>query len=1159
MMSEDLRISLTQWQNIFPPDLECSAICSVDIPHDLVKYSLLDDSEILGFIVFGTYTGEIIRWGLIESDCIPLSVSFGHTKKIVSIQNCTFPGNKFCFASLSTDGVLCIWSALDGICMCKKTGILPDGAQKMASCGEHLLISGAFPNLYLFNTNIGQITQILHPAMRSVRGISFLKLSDSKLIFTIDGKGAATYSKIEEYLNPTQGNPIKTKTTKIIMGNPSTIALTCSISPNFKYIISIHKDFYTITNLCIPNFPQMNIDKQGVMDAVWLSDDYFALVTYSGTVELYIIPDIFPKTEEELTPKTHAQIISNQLQKDLNVNVDGGFLNTDEFNKYAFQVAKYYKNMELPQQCVLIEGGVPFPILSKCQGEVMFGYGDSFALGCHHFNEYSLHTIYDEGTKEITSQCLEIENGIVKHIYNGCYDGSIMIYSPTTQTTQTILNVHKKMVNEICTCGDYWFSAGKDAIVKAFSLKTNEHVKTFENFISPVSIFLRPESKTGIECDDYLFCLTESGCLSIIDINTLENVFNMTGHDDQVQEIFVHPLTQMLIVKAKSLYFWSLATGNLESLMSGNAMTSYLNSMRPNCIQIKHFGDIVEGIVFEQVMYGDRSLRVIDIDVMKTAPILKKYLENNMNTELKTMMLNFPNIALIAEIFNSKVLTYLNEKCSTHYGYSFLFGFVGHSHVHTVFLQKTRHATIYEISPQVSGLLLTTRMILASSMACHPVLRNVMESLLKMTLNDMTTNYKHFQNPSLPILFKYVSVCDQELQDLLMKFIEFYPEKTRMEWLHNFEKIYHMSKIDRELFLFTWVGLGITLLKSLDSSNIKSIAQRIIHFSNSSSHFKTFAGYLIEKGLISFSEDIHLMKGIIQATVDEFGESDRLLLLLEKVPIPYIQLTKESLINSDERVGSTLLSQIVNYICNKNADEEKQQLFLGMLIHAQTCSKTLQDLLFIQYKKIDIFFKWFSFNNQIKILAYATKTGVVYITKFIENHAPATKRDRSNSHSNRMTANSNQKFSSTSSLIDISEILPFKCKNITAVYNIGKKSIDQVEIDASGKYLFALSKEDGSFYQILMTEKESSLQLSVILTLQTETNAQLVWKGSDELCIKANNNIIKTITLNENKEKKGKESSSKKSKDGDKNSKETSSETSARKLMKRRRSNSSKF
>ena len=979
-MLKDLKISLTSWDDIVTPHVKYSALCTTTL--DYLSNSFLE-RKIDSIITVGTFTGEIIRWIEVggREGFIPFNVSFAHSTKIISIKNCTNPGYTLSTASLSLDGTLCIWSTIDGICLAKYENLFPEGCQMMEAFDEYLAIAGAFPLVYIFNINEGKIVKVLHPTNRYTVALSFIK-SKEVFLFNLDCKGSATYTCVND----------ETKTCKVQLTDPNKTLLQARVSPNFNYLLSLYTNSFVVTNLLVQGFPSITVKFANPMNCVWVNNTKFTIVSYVDPVVTYILIDGSSVTPEHCE-ETHTKLISFISGKDI---FDLGP------SVQAPQVTKP-EPIQITDN-VTINGGTLFTCLTSYKNTTIIGYGDSmFFLPTNkeltNMREASLSTFFKEHDDMVTSQCLEVsdkscihlpdkttkEEKTIKSIIDGTEKGNIRITNIKDKTCKEIKGIHNGPIVQICTLEQYLFIAYADFSVVVYDLIKEKVVHIFQHFISPITLFCMPEKPTNSISDHFLFCLTKKGNISVIDAHDFKRLFAFTGHDGDVQGIYIHPATDMLIVNAKSLYFWSMRTGNLESIVNGNMKYTYLREFEKSLIKVVHFGEAIEGFVFEQLEFGGRSMRVIDVDVKITASKIHDILFDGEHCDLKDIIPNMPNFPLVAEVLTNETLNYINSISGTNYKQTMQMGFVGDKQVHTVYLYKNFRKVIKDVSSNVSAILLSTKIIYAVSLSAHPQFFEKMKEMF-----SRQPDFEHLKVPSVVALFRYVSEFNTRFQEMLIKVIKLYPEEIRKRWYKNLRSFGDKCILLHDALSFAYLGVGTTILHDLSEEDKIDIASKIAQFIGSKK-FNCFASNLYRFNIEQFENFKTATKKAIEQTVVLYNETgdeskiERLNFYIERVPHIFLtEMVENCKENGNMKIAAALFHQVVKNICKEKSRSQYTAQFITTIIEKSfVFPKDFVKSLLIQMSEAHT---WFSFKPEANLVAYCSGiVGTMFITKFVGN------------------------------------------------------------------------------------------------------------------------------------------------------------------------------
>ena len=795
-----LGIALVDWKKVAPPDIEYTALMVCDFQKTPVQtYEVKGRLEAVLFV--GCYTGEIIRWMILDTCVHPVTASFAHTSKVVQFSTCCFPIIRYAVASLSFDGTLAIWNAIDGLCIRSYKNILPNGCQRIATSKtamEVAVVSGAFTNFYVVNIQSGVVTQEIRPVALRPICLSFYSVGNKEWLFTMESNGCASYTPITA-----------SGSKRIRLFNATKKVLIAAVpSPDFSYLIVVYTTGYGLVALCRYGFPKhVEEELPGINTAVWLDKRRYIVVMHNGSYRMYAV-------DPSLDERPHAELLAPmEPTGEPPIRSSVSWMNEEQLSQYKAKVdtimnplspntpfsplsttSQDSEAVELqtgkfaPRYLLTAEVLLPMPLVCTWKNEVVLGFGDTIIIGARSYAEFSLRTYFKNRSDSITCQCFLLIDKIVEGIVLGRNDGYVVVnkFAGFGKSKTMLPQRHEGRVVSMCTTLEYLFTSGQDAVVNVYSLRDLTFVRAISIFVTPVLSFRRVSCKTKTHYDRFLFCVSEDRNVAVIDLKGLANVLICTGHDFDIEHIYLHPAMHILIIQARSLYFWSITTGNLESIVTGNEMGRYLQNGFEHFVEIippknRHFG-----ISYVPTRFGSMILRVANIDIEKLAKNIEYRLTQFLSKDLKTALSNLHNLQFVMEMLSGKARKRISQAVVPDFTKSFRIGTIGSDDVPTVYLPGTNVTgkVHWQISPQVTAAVTVTRVWLSHALRAHPELAENQSKYFRQRPFSTISKIPGFQKPDVYLLFKYTSNAPDPVRRVIIDLVSAaFSAEERKSWL----------------------------------------------------------------------------------------------------------------------------------------------------------------------------------------------------------------------------------------------------------------------------------------------------------------------------------------------------------------------------------------
>lgn len=530
--ASDLFISLANWSRVEAPKFEISSlyVCTSE-SNELAK-------NVAGVVFAGSMSGQIARFYIFKDDsCMPISLSFGHSSKVVDFSACKFPLFQNAVSSLSWDGTVCLWNVHDGICVKRYEKLLPDGCQKIAmskTAIEIAVVSGAFTPIYVINVHTGVITQAIRPTSRFVVGLEFYASKDSEWLFAMDHNGLASYTSL---------TPSTATSHKMRIVRPEQKILCALPSPDFTYLLVVYSSSWSIVDICFEHWPFVTQKTQNpILKAVWLTERQIGIIEIDGTVSDWEVPetkshhihadllkrmtqehDVIKSSLETATSMTGKEEVDLAKIREDKESILNPFLRCDEPKKKVmssrgsetFDPNEGEEEAAKPILRGHATGQMNMPCLAGWNGKPLIGYDDIICIVANDFAEYRLSSgfNYADPNTAVTAQCLLHNDNEILGVAEGLRNGQIIIrwlrndkhLSKTKHWKHStfqkkghkanhpkVLNVntsHYGKVVALFATRRYLFSSGKDCLVHILSLPDFALLTTISIFTAPVVSF----------------------------------------------------------------------------------------------------------------------------------------------------------------------------------------------------------------------------------------------------------------------------------------------------------------------------------------------------------------------------------------------------------------------------------------------------------------------------------------------------------------------------------------------------------------------------------------------------------------------------------------------------------------------------------------------
>ena len=1063
--SRDLYVSLINWTRFKAPSFQMSALHVFEYSEQLPKIdekkssdnSKKSSKDIKAIAFAGSYKGEIARFYIYEKDTVPVSLSFGHSSKIVEFALYRMPIFLDGIASLSVDGTICLWNVADGICLNKFENILPNGCQHFAisrKAIELCVVSGAFAPVYVVNIQEGKVIQQIHPCNSFISGISFFSTKTCAWLFTIDSTGCATYTT----LTPTTATSHKIRLIAPEKGEHILIA-----QPNFDYSYLFAATCHTIyiINLTTPEFSYHHYHTDNVvLNACWIDDYTVGFIQMDGHFSAYEFPKPpnDPKFSNEyviskLIDSASDSISSSLKSSDLNepdTNINVKLLNpfsNDIPEPLWIHHSPERRALENKDVTVITDGNAELfnPLISGYRGKLVIGFDDSISVVDQDFEEYSLSSAFKKtDNKSVTAQCFLKLNDKVVILVEGTMEGKVNVrFLSQNRKKIKLRHSHKGKVVALYAFQNYLFTSGDDCFVHIYSVfpknsqKKFHLVQTLCHFTSPVISFCKATRETGTNINNCIFCVTRENVVSMIDVTDMQNKRVMSGHDGRVKRMWLHPPSKMLLIECNSLYFWSLVSSNLESIITGYKKKQFLDSLGDSYIPISQMHHEKNGMKIYPLAIGSTSFETCMVNVKKISKIVKAKILASPTLPIHYFDLLLPNFPLIYEILPEKVRRYikkhsaevaqfeqptptklsskvntsspnisLNQKPSSIFtssgnlGFSpmtkvvdiskmkskFTLSFVGSNMVPTLILPsfKITKKMRWKISPYASSIILSTRTALSAAFMSHIEFKDKWRGLFKLNTNDITKHISNFHSSSIFHILRFVFNCPNEVHAFLLDLISSYPLDLRREWLERLKNSAQQYPYYYDLFTFIGCSLAETMLKEISHSQLNESLKELLETAESD-EVGPYAREMIARKFDEYKKAPILskekLKSIINKVASNAGKNDSdrfsLSIFFKKIGELCLDIASQKA-QKGEQIAAAFLNEIASVVSEKvniSNSEFSREMEILLIGLERLPQKDIDKI----YKNINQNMQWFSFSAKTHSVAYGEANGNVGI------------------------------------------------------------------------------------------------------------------------------------------------------------------------------------
>jgi len=1009
MNDNDLFTSMVNWKRLYHPSFNCSAIYVCDFSKKPFPAHVID-GKVEAIVFSGSHRGTVARWYILEEKAQVVSFQFGHNSKIVQFDRCSYPDIKKAVVSLSHDGTICIWGIYDGYCHAKFERICPEGCQRIAvsrTYVEKAVISGSFSHLYIVNIQSGQVLTKIRPSNQFYTCLTIYPAS-TEWLMTVNSKGCAHYTCLANNQPYSQA--------VLLYSSRDSIVLNAFPSPSFRFLLLILSDGYAVISLTTPGFPAFtDHEMTSIGSAVWTSEDNYVIVKMNGSLFSYQVFDPSPmNTHESVLIKTFSQHEGSETN--LSFIHSHKFLSNPAFlaplaDDEIDENEESYNDLKPPirsssnesmdriilDQPELIydvnsNSGMYMPALAAFKESILLGDHENLIVGCQDFQEYQLKSSFKPRNHPITAQDYLVVGNEIIAVVEGSLQGKISIRfvkfgddkKPKKQRTKVH---HKGKVTALCVTDHYLVSAGEDCLLYIFRLMDFELVAKHYHFTAPVDQILRVSRNTDTLIDDMIFCVTRNNVISMISLIDHESKRILSGHDANIKHLWYHPFTELLLVDCTSLYLWSLASGNLETIMAGHQKEQFLKDSLQFLVEIKPPLRKHSHFMIKPLRFGGLSLNIIMIDIHFLAKEIANVLVSNPNIPINEALSLIPNFPLVVELISERTLRHFHELGSHLNSLSFTMGTVGASRVLSIWSPTIRFSgkQLWQVSSLISATILAQRAMLSFAMKVHHLFSQNYISLFNIDPSTLTSAVHDFHPPSLIHLFRFLLMCSAEIHNYVLDVLKRYPESTRLEWSKRLQESFRLFPHLRTTYGLVSAAISTTLIDHLPPEAIRDAVNQMISLMSVDT-MKFFVRELLARGMHKYAPLVDDVKSLIKVSAESCSSMNDPMLesCVTTLPAKFIETTKEMIESGRTNVSSIMTQHLLSALSKGSIHSEYIHDSAGALIRA--CEKLGHAALTHGLKAFDDEVHWFSYNSEKHLIAFGSHEGKLSCAQRRDNY-----------------------------------------------------------------------------------------------------------------------------------------------------------------------------
>ncbi|OHT13747.1 hypothetical protein TRFO_16078 [Tritrichomonas foetus] len=593
--------------------------------------------------------------------------------------------------------------------------------------------------------------------------------------------------------------------------------------------------------------------------------------------------------------------------------------------------------------------------------------------------------IKDDGEDMVTAQCYYLEKKTCIAVIEGKNNGVIRIKYFNGQKKKRLKVHHKGRVVALCTRKRFLFSSGKDCVLNVFSLENFALLTVYPHFVSPVTSFLSVDKKTHTSIDKCLFCLTADGKISVIDISTPKTqlLFILSGHESSVERIYFHPPTKLLLVQCRSLYFWSMITGNLESIMNGHQMFKYIDNAKDSLVEVTRLFTSKKGVRYIPTRFGSLNLHVPEIDISSLAKNVQTSLKKHKNDDLKTALLHVPNFPLLYNLLSGKAKKALSAECKFDFHSDSKMSFSGANHVTTVYLIPFKGKNHWQVSPQITTTILAARIVFSYILREHSFIENNWNKMFRKS-DSLFQKVTNFQHPDFYYLVKFCIDSPLNIHQYIYRLLQTHMYDERKKWVTNILSAASVFPNQKEILQALSSVIKASLIDSMDGKQISNLAQSLYNIqANRHDKIGIFSREIIGLYLDKMTQYIPDMKILLYNVLrdNNYQTSSQKIIdyFVQNIQSKSLDYCRKSLEKNDKKVNLSIFNNLTNTIISYPKNDFIEDCAL-LLIDA--CIYANYNDLIPLFTKINENTSWFYYQSDSKTFAIGTRVGYLFVYKY---------------------------------------------------------------------------------------------------------------------------------------------------------------------------------
>ncbi|KAK8891471.1 hypothetical protein M9Y10_028680 [Tritrichomonas musculus] len=584
----------------------------------------------------------------------------------------------------------------------------------------------------------------------------------------------------------------------------------------------------------------------------------------------------------------------------------------------------------------------------------------------------------------------------------------------------TLSHSHKGKVVALFTTQKYIFTSGEDCFVHIYEINNEKqvykYVRTLYQFTSPVVGFYRSEMKTSTIIDHSLFCLTRGSIVSMLDLKTLENKRMMSGHDSHIKDIYFHPASMMLLIECNSLYFWSLASSNLESIVTDQKKFMYLqnikNSIKNNDGQFVRIVPVMNyrsGIILHPLKIGSVVFQVPLINLEKLASITRSVVKENLKKPMEDLAKEIPNFHFIYSLFTTIGITQdkidnNNNFANVNKDTQFQIGLVGNKKVVTLLSSECQmtHETIFKTSSLITSMVLATNALFSIAFNGYKHIKQAsIQNLLEEKLKESDSAIFH--------LLQYLFGCSTDVHDLVFRTVSQFSVETRRNWMNRLYESKLQFPNYRRAFTLIKCSLAETMIDEISEDEGIADVNDLFEVIDSESNASPYARRIASKNVDYFVKKLdndktgkvdpeiakktkndffnYLLLKVAENAPNSEADSNSLYILFKRQPIRVMQKGASYVSEGNIKAGVGFIRQYCAYILDyeerlendDDDDNEDDNLYCSVIknLIRLFVKLNLDDSAYV-YQKLAHKTKRMVYSTTSNVVAFGSISGVVF-------------------------------------------------------------------------------------------------------------------------------------------------------------------------------------